>query len=72
MSCGQAAWADEKADAAYEEHKARLAALSPSELISIVDKLVDHFQLLEVNLISLPRSGWYQLDEIRKQLRRLQ
>lgn len=71
MSSGQRAYEDELAEQAAKEHYDRIAQLGPSKIIEVIDKLTEHFRYLEESLPSLPRSGWYRIDEIKKELRKL-
>lgn len=71
MSCGQSAWVDELAERASTEHEARLKAIPISILADTVDKLTDQFRYLKESVHSLPRTGWYRIDEIDKLLRTL-
>lgn len=71
MSSGQAAWDDERDEVAHREHTERLRALGPDKILTIVDKIHEHLQYLEAASPALPRSGWYRLDEMRKELSKL-
>ena len=71
MSSGQKAYAEEKEAQENQEHYDRLAQLGPSQIIKVVDRITEHFKYLEETIPSLPRSGWYRIDEIKKELRKL-
>lgn len=71
MSSGQAAWAEECDEAAHQEHAERLRALGPDKMIAIIDRMHEHLQCFETLSPSLPRGGWYRLDELRKELSKL-
>lgn len=71
MSSGQKAWAEELEEQAARERYDRIAQLGPSTIIKIVDRIQDHVLGLEVLVTSLPRSGWYHLDEAKKELKKL-
>ena len=71
MSSGQKAWADECDDKAMEAHHTRLETFGISAVANTVDKITEHFKYLEQSIPSLPRSGWYRIDEIKKELRKL-
>lgn len=71
MSCGQKAYDEDMEKAAWKEHHDRIAQLGPSEIIKIVERLAEHFRYLEESLSSLPRNGWYRVDEIKKELGKL-
>ncbi len=71
MSSGQKAWAKEKEEQAWEERFDRIAQLGPSEIIKRVEALTTHFKYLEESIPSMPRNGWYRIDEIKKLLKEL-
>lgn len=71
MSSGQKAWAEEKEEQAWKEHFDRIAQLGPSEIIKRVEALTTHFKYLEESIPSMPRNGWYRIDEIKKLLKEL-
>lgn len=71
MSSGQKAWEEEKEELAWKEHHDRIAELGPSEVIKIVESMTMHLRGLEQNLSSMPRKGWYHLDELTKALKKL-
>lgn len=71
MSSGQAALADERADAARKAHKERLEKLGTSEIAGTVEDLENELQRFERDLAMLPRTGWMQLDRIKALVARL-
>lgn len=71
MSSGQKAWEEEREAQARKEHHDRIAQLGPSEIIKRVKALTTHFKYLEEIIPSLPRNGWYRIDEIKKLLKEL-
>ena len=54
-----------------EERFDRIAQLGPSEIIKPVEALTTHFKYLEESIPSMPRNGWYRIDEIKKLLKEL-
>lgn len=71
MSSGQKSCAMDDEEDAWREHHDRLAQLGPSEIVKIVDDMTMHFRYLEESVQSLPRGGWYRIDEIKKLLKKL-
>ncbi len=71
MSSGQKAYAEEMEAQANQEHYDRLAQLGPSQILKVVDRITEHFKYLEESIPTLSRSGWYRIDEIKKELRKL-
>lgn len=71
MGSGQKTREEEKEELAWKEHHDRIAQLGPSEIIKIAEAMTNHLCCLEQNLSSIPRNGWYHLDELKKALKRL-
>lgn len=71
MSSGQKAWEEDAEQQAYTAHCERLTDISPSVLVGIVDSIHDSLVRLEGTIGSLPRSGWYYLDKVKEEVRKL-
>lgn len=71
MSCGQKAWAEELEEERQAEHYKRLENLGFCVIANTVDEMLEDLEQFEATLISLPRSGWFCLDALKKRLRTL-
>lgn len=71
MSSGQKAWEIDNEEQACADHRARLSAIPIGVLANIIDDIYYNLMQLEASVSSLPRSGWFYLDTVREQVKRL-
>lgn len=71
MSSGQAKWEEEKAEEAFALHCARMSNRGIPAITSVVAELSRVLNYLERDNLTLSRSGWARMDEMRRLLSRL-
>ena len=71
MSSGQKALEEELEVEAYKAHYDRVAQLGPTKICEVTDRMNEHVEELERELTALSRRGWWRLDELKKELKKL-